>query len=95
MSRARALARNAILSLNRIRFHLFFKKLPDPGTHSNSKLVSVLSRRPPESRARAFLVFIRSGGASRLVDDGERTFDIALNLYAQPRDQRWQVTSFA
>jgi hypothetical protein len=86
MSRARPLGRSAILALNRIRFHLFFKKSPDPGRYSNSKRMSLLTRRSPLSPARTFLVFVRSGGDCRLVDDGERNFDIALNLYAAPRD---------
>src|SRR5262245_27493044 len=86
MSGVRNLARRAILSFNRIKFHLFFRKRPDPGHHSNSKLVSVRKRPPPESPRRTFLVFIRSGGTCRLIDDGERNFDIVLNLYAGPYD---------
>jgi hypothetical protein len=82
MSGLRSLARRTILSLNRIKFHLFFKKLPDAGGHSNSKLVSVTKRPAPGSPQRTFLVFIRSGGTCRLVNDGERNFDIVLNLYA-------------
>ena len=85
MRRARAAARRAVLLLNRIRFHLFFKRVPDAGRPSNSKRVAVLRRLPPSARARKFLVFVRSGGACELVDDGERNFDIALNLYAAPR----------
>jgi hypothetical protein len=84
--RARSLARCGILWLNRIRFHLFFKTRPEPGTHSNSKRVAVQKRPVPGSRARTFLVFIRSGGGCGLVADGARNFDIALNLYAGPRD---------
>src|SRR5262245_57165408 len=86
MSGARNLARRAILSFNRIKFHLVFKTLPDARRHSNSKLVSVMKRPPPESPRRAFLVFIRSGGTCRLIDDGERNFDIVLNLYAGQLD---------
>ena len=86
MSGARSLARRAILLFNRIKFHLFFKNVPDACGHSNSKLVSVTKRPPPRSPRRTFLVFIRSGGTCRLVDDGERNFDIVLNLYAGRRD---------
>jgi hypothetical protein len=83
-SRLTSLVRRAILSLNRVKFHLFFKKLPSAGDHANSKLISVTKRPPAKSPRRAFLVFIRSGGTSQLVDDGERNFDIAFNLYASP-----------
>jgi hypothetical protein len=86
MSGVRSLARSAILLFNRIKFHLFFKKVPDARGHSNSKLVAVTKRPPQGSPGRTFLVFIRSGGTCRLVDDGGRNFDIVLNLYAGQRD---------
>lgn len=82
---ARRVARRMVLSFNRITFHLWFTRVPQPGRYCNSKLISVLSGAPPP-RPKKFLVFIRSGGGCRLIDGGGgRNFDIAINLYAAPK----------
>ncbi|HUF72635.1 MAG TPA: hypothetical protein VMR74_07035 [Gammaproteobacteria bacterium] len=78
----RRLVRSVLLLFNRVRFHLFFPKVLAAGRYGNSKLISVSKGLSLGSPARTFLVFIRSGGECRLIDDGDRNFDIALNLYA-------------
>lgn len=71
------------LFLNKVKFHLFFKRHPRTDEYCNSKVISVLGRRSVRNPGRDYLVFIRCDTRSNLIDDGStRNFDIALNLYA-------------
>lgn len=75
--------RRILLLVNRVKFHLSYRRVPANGEYCNSKYISVLSKPAKNSAAREYLVFIRCGEAYQMIDDGgERNFDIALNLYA-------------
>lgn len=83
------LYRRILLLVNRIRFHLFFKRTPATGNYCNSKRIVIEKRPSCGPTGRKFLAFIRCGAAHRLIDDGgERLFDIALNRYAKPTDSK-------
>jgi len=85
----RNLRKQIILLVNRAKFHLFFKRVPDKEDCCNSKLISVLINPAQNMPNRDYLAFIRCGSAHQLIDDDEeRNFDIALNLYANYMDDK-------
>ena len=76
--------RRLSLLVNRIAFHVFFKRIPAQGEYCNSKLISVVKCPDGSQFVRDYLVFIRCGTEHQLIDDStERCFDIALNVYAK------------
>ena len=87
-ARVRSTADSFILAANRLRFHLFFKSQPADGEYCNSKRIHLIKEPAEDREHRPYLAIIRCGANHRLVDDGsQRTFDIALSLYACPNDK--------
>ena len=78
----------SLLAANRLRFHLFFKNEPADAEYCNSKRIRLLKKPAEDRNRRPFLAVIRCGANHCLIDDGsERKFDIALNLYAPPKER--------
>lgn len=72
---------------NRLIFHLFFKNIPGKGDYCNSKLISQAVTPSSNMEHKMYLVYIRSGTSHCLINDAqERNFDIALNLYEEPKN---------
>jgi hypothetical protein len=87
--RVRSIADSFILAANRLRFHLFFKSQPADGEYCNSKRIHLFKQPAKDRKYRPYLAIIRCGANHCLVDDGsQRKFDIALNFYACPNDER-------
>jgi len=84
----RSIAGRVVLAANRLRYHLFFKSIPDDGEFCNSKRIRVYKKPANGRKHRPYLAIIRCGANHRLIDDRtERKFDIALNFYASPNDR--------
>lgn len=80
----RRILNTVFLLLKKISFHLFFTRVPHDEQYCNSKQISVLLKPSQTGGARKYLAFVRCGTRHQLIDDdGERNFDIALNLYAK------------
>lgn len=91
MNRFRKAARSTlelmILSFNRLRFRLFFKRAPGQGEYCNSRRIRSV-RHAAGATGRRFLVVVRCGESFGLVRDcTTRNFDIALNPYQRPDTQ--------
>jgi hypothetical protein len=85
IDRWRAITEAIVLALNRMRFHLFFKRQLDAGQYGNTKFIRLDKAPSPLSATRPNLVIIRCGSGHRLIDDEKgRNFDLALNFYGTP-----------
>ncbi len=89
-------ANYGVLSINRLRFHLIFKDQPADGEYCNSKRIHLFKQPATGHAHRPYLVLIRCGASHRLVnDEGDRSFDIALNLYAPPDARTLEACEYA
>ncbi len=87
--RLRRVVDSSVVLAHGLRFHLFFKNKPAAGEYCNSRRIHLGKRPIGDEPHRAYLAIIRCGAKHCVIDDGnQRTFDIALNLYACPDDER-------